>query len=454
MPVSIRWPVTVTVAECAAGLTAPNGRAEGCRRRRLPDRVRDRGRRPLRGPPRGRLRPRPGLVPAAARSEPSFLPNDTEAVWELAENRYVFIEVRPEHAGHAMHTIFVGDFDDRVQAITDRGDRAGRAGDLLQRRPEGDLPGPGRQRDRLRRGSGPSDRRRSARRRGLRRPAPSSPSSSDRLAHPRDQHRHAAAGDRRDPQDQADVGGQPQQAGRADEDDARDDEQHRVERGGGGRGQRRRRRRLEVLVRPVEDRRLVRRRGGPSAGSSSPTGRPCSASKADTIRAHSASSSISRSIRADGGRPGQRGRGLVARVGQLRGVLVDDHAGLRPAGAVDEQPVRRRAGEEHRAGVLAHVGRRLEVGGDARPPAARRAGARPPAGRRRAAGSRGWRPARCRGAAAPARGHRDSAGGVSAAAACPEPRPARGSSPPSPRRSPGRRCRGWPRGSCRAARPR
>jgi catechol 2,3-dioxygenase-like lactoylglutathione lyase family enzyme len=54
-------------------------------------------------------------------SEPSFLPNDTEAVWEIAENRYVFIEVRPEHAGHAMHTIFAGDFDNRVQAITDRG---------------------------------------------------------------------------------------------------------------------------------------------------------------------------------------------------------------------------------------------------------------------------------------------------------------------------------------------
>jgi hypothetical protein len=40
---------------------------------------------------------------------------------DIAENRYVFIEERPEHAGHAMHTIFAGDFDDRVQAITDRG---------------------------------------------------------------------------------------------------------------------------------------------------------------------------------------------------------------------------------------------------------------------------------------------------------------------------------------------
>ena len=30
---------------------------------------------------------------------PSFLPNDTEAVWELADHRYVFIEVRHEDAG-------------------------------------------------------------------------------------------------------------------------------------------------------------------------------------------------------------------------------------------------------------------------------------------------------------------------------------------------------------------
>lgn len=52
---------------------------------------------------------------------PSFLPNATEAVWELAEHRFVFIEVRPEHAGHAMHTLFVDDFDARVRSIADRG---------------------------------------------------------------------------------------------------------------------------------------------------------------------------------------------------------------------------------------------------------------------------------------------------------------------------------------------
>jgi hypothetical protein len=40
---------------------------------------------------------------------PSFLPNDTEAVWELADHRCVFIKVRPVHARHAMHTFFGGD---------------------------------------------------------------------------------------------------------------------------------------------------------------------------------------------------------------------------------------------------------------------------------------------------------------------------------------------------------
>jgi catechol 2,3-dioxygenase-like lactoylglutathione lyase family enzyme len=54
-------------------------------------------------------------------SGPSFLPNATEAVWELAEHRFMFIEVRPEHAGHAMHTVFVDDFDARVQGIAGRG---------------------------------------------------------------------------------------------------------------------------------------------------------------------------------------------------------------------------------------------------------------------------------------------------------------------------------------------
>ena len=35
--------------------------------------------------------------------DPSFLPNGTEAVWEVGEHRYVFIEVRPAHAGCLVH---------------------------------------------------------------------------------------------------------------------------------------------------------------------------------------------------------------------------------------------------------------------------------------------------------------------------------------------------------------
>jgi predicted enzyme related to lactoylglutathione lyase len=54
-------------------------------------------------------------------SEPSFVPHATEAVWELAEHRFLFIVEQPEHAGHAMHTIFVDDLDALVSEIADRG---------------------------------------------------------------------------------------------------------------------------------------------------------------------------------------------------------------------------------------------------------------------------------------------------------------------------------------------
>jgi catechol 2,3-dioxygenase-like lactoylglutathione lyase family enzyme len=52
---------------------------------------------------------------------PSFLPNDTEAVWEIAEHRFVFIEQRPEHAGHARHLVFVDDLNALVAQIAERG---------------------------------------------------------------------------------------------------------------------------------------------------------------------------------------------------------------------------------------------------------------------------------------------------------------------------------------------
>lgn len=54
-------------------------------------------------------------------SPPSFIPTDTEAVWQLAEHRFVFIEQRPEHAGHARHLVFVDDLDALIALITERG---------------------------------------------------------------------------------------------------------------------------------------------------------------------------------------------------------------------------------------------------------------------------------------------------------------------------------------------
>ncbi|HWD77473.1 MAG TPA: VOC family protein [Kribbella sp.] len=52
---------------------------------------------------------------------PSFLPNDIEAVWELGEHQFLYIEVVPEHAGHAQHTLFVEDFDGVLKGIAERG---------------------------------------------------------------------------------------------------------------------------------------------------------------------------------------------------------------------------------------------------------------------------------------------------------------------------------------------
>jgi predicted enzyme related to lactoylglutathione lyase len=54
-------------------------------------------------------------------SPPTFSPNDTEAVWELAEHRSVYIVQRPDHAGHAMHTLAVDDLDALVARIAERG---------------------------------------------------------------------------------------------------------------------------------------------------------------------------------------------------------------------------------------------------------------------------------------------------------------------------------------------
>jgi hypothetical protein len=53
--------------------------------------------------------------------EPSFVPHETEAVWELAEHRFLFIVEDAEGAGGAIHTVFVDDLDALVAEIASRG---------------------------------------------------------------------------------------------------------------------------------------------------------------------------------------------------------------------------------------------------------------------------------------------------------------------------------------------
>src|SRR5262245_54660425 len=52
---------------------------------------------------------------------PAFVPTDGEAVWELAEHRYIFIEKKPEHGGHARHLVLVDDLDAIGAQIAERG---------------------------------------------------------------------------------------------------------------------------------------------------------------------------------------------------------------------------------------------------------------------------------------------------------------------------------------------
>lgn len=53
--------------------------------------------------------------------EPTFVPHATEAVWELAEHRYLFIVEDREASGGATITIFVDDRDTLATEIASRG---------------------------------------------------------------------------------------------------------------------------------------------------------------------------------------------------------------------------------------------------------------------------------------------------------------------------------------------
>ena len=54
-------------------------------------------------------------------SAPTFIAHATEAVWDLAEHRSLFIVEDPERAGYATHTIIVDDLDALVSEIAGRG---------------------------------------------------------------------------------------------------------------------------------------------------------------------------------------------------------------------------------------------------------------------------------------------------------------------------------------------
>ena len=54
-------------------------------------------------------------------AEPSFLPHDTEAVWERIDHGYVYIVEDAERAGKAVLTLFLEDLESEVAAIAERG---------------------------------------------------------------------------------------------------------------------------------------------------------------------------------------------------------------------------------------------------------------------------------------------------------------------------------------------
>ena len=54
-------------------------------------------------------------------AEPAFYPNAVEAVWQLAEDRYVYIIQDPDRAGGAVSMIWVDDPVAEVARISERG---------------------------------------------------------------------------------------------------------------------------------------------------------------------------------------------------------------------------------------------------------------------------------------------------------------------------------------------
>jgi len=54
-------------------------------------------------------------------AEPSFYPNDIEAVWQLADDRYVYVIQDVDRAGGAVNMVWVDDPVAEVAGIAERG---------------------------------------------------------------------------------------------------------------------------------------------------------------------------------------------------------------------------------------------------------------------------------------------------------------------------------------------
>jgi catechol 2,3-dioxygenase-like lactoylglutathione lyase family enzyme len=52
---------------------------------------------------------------------PTFVAHPTEAVWELADHRFLYVDEDPGRAGNAVVTMFVDDLGDTVRAVAARG---------------------------------------------------------------------------------------------------------------------------------------------------------------------------------------------------------------------------------------------------------------------------------------------------------------------------------------------
>ncbi len=52
---------------------------------------------------------------------PSFLPNDVEAVWEIAKHQWMYIIVDPGRAGHSIQNVMVSDLDALIDQVSERG---------------------------------------------------------------------------------------------------------------------------------------------------------------------------------------------------------------------------------------------------------------------------------------------------------------------------------------------